>query len=72
MKIGDLVKKTGGYGSELKDPMIGIIIDFICELETNRHRKVVVLSPDGFEHWMINFVTKISQDSKNSKNIRFS
>jgi len=57
MKIGDLVKKTKGYGSELKIPMVGLIVGFRRVGNTNG---VVVLSTDGIEHWVIDFVTKIS------------
>ena len=50
MKIGDVVAKTQGWGSECEKPFIGLVI-------TVGDEKITVLTEDGYETWVKKFST---------------
>ncbi len=48
MKIGDLVQKVKGYGSDQN--WLGVIVDFI---ENTSKPRVIVYTEDGIDKWLI-------------------
>jgi len=60
MKIGDLVKKIKGWGSECKNPFLGLVVE-------DHGMKIIVLTEDGYETWIKKFAKVITKGANNVK-----
>jgi len=61
MKVGDLVLKTGGWGSTSSDKFTGTVLRIIETSDAIKGNKATVITLDGIEDWWCKLCEVISE-----------